>query len=163
MKLVSTKSNRSAIGARVIARYGDKVQAQNLTSQSSYISSNDPRLRFGLGDEMSADIEIRWPNGLQELLKNISANQLVTITEGLGITATTKFDSSKAPRQKLSGLMRRHRCGISDEINTSTIRSQRPGALLPADGVESRRSVMRIHFVQHEHPIRSIWRRFEFA
>jgi hypothetical protein len=98
IKLIGTKSNRSAIGARVVLRYGNKVQAQNLLSQSSYISSNDPRLHFGLGEETSANIEIHWPNGLRESIQNIAANQLVTIKEGSGVTAKTKFDSPKAPQ-----------------------------------------------------------------
>ena len=98
VKLIGTKSNRSAIGARVIVRYGAKVQAQNLMSQSSYISCNDSRLHFGLGAETSAAIEVYWPNGLQESFKNIAANQLVTFKEGSGVIATAKFDSPKAPK-----------------------------------------------------------------
>jgi hypothetical protein len=84
IRLEGVKSNRSAIGARVLVRYGGKVQAQELMSQSSYLSSNDPRLHFGLGSERNADIEIRWPLGGVETLKAVSANQLVTIREGLG-------------------------------------------------------------------------------
>ena len=49
VRLEGTKSNRSAIGARVLVHYGGKVQAQTVTSQCSYISVNDPRLHFGLG------------------------------------------------------------------------------------------------------------------
>ena len=49
IKLIGTKSNRSAIGARVIVRYGKKVQAQEVLSQSSFYSTNDTRLHFGLG------------------------------------------------------------------------------------------------------------------
>jgi enediyne biosynthesis protein E4 len=85
VKLVGSKSNRSAIGARILVRYGKNVQAQTVLSQSSYISSNDPRLHFGLGAEAVADIEIHWPNGLAERLKNIPADQLVTVQEGGGI------------------------------------------------------------------------------
>ncbi len=88
VRLVGTKSNRSAIGARVKVRYGHKVQAQAVVSQSSFYSANDPRLHFGLGSETSADIEINWPNGAQEKLSNIAANQLVTIQEGKGIIPT---------------------------------------------------------------------------
>jgi enediyne biosynthesis protein E4 len=84
LKLVGTKSNRSAIGARVLVRYGQKVQAQEVLSQSSYYSSNDPRLHFGLGAEKSADIEIHWPSGLQEKFKGIAADQMVVIKEGAG-------------------------------------------------------------------------------
>ena len=49
VKLIGVKSNRSAIGARVTARYGSRVQAQEVLSQSSFYSANDLRLHFGLG------------------------------------------------------------------------------------------------------------------
>src|SRR6202165_2914641 len=63
VKLEGVKSNRSAIGARVLIRYGGKVQAQAVLSQSSFYSCNDPRLHFGLGASKTADIEGHWPNG----------------------------------------------------------------------------------------------------
>ena len=85
VKLEGVKSNRSAIGSRVVARYGDRVQAQALVSQSSYYSCNDPRLHFGLGAAKEVELEIYWPNGLHERLANIAANQLVTIREGVGL------------------------------------------------------------------------------
>ncbi len=85
VKLIGTKSNRSAIGARVVVHYGAKKQAQEVLSQSSFYSSNDPRLHFGLGTETRADVEIRWPSGLQEKLRGISADQLLVIKEGAGI------------------------------------------------------------------------------
>ena len=85
VKLEGVKSNRSAIGARVLVHYGGKVQAQAVLSQSSYYSSNDPRLHFGLGGSSSVDIDVYWPNGLHEQHKNIPGNQLVTIREGVGI------------------------------------------------------------------------------
>jgi hypothetical protein len=85
VRLEGTKSNRSAIGARVIVRYGKKIQAQTITSQSSYLSSNDPRLHFGLGKITRADIEIYWPSGAKEVHSSLTANQLVTIREGQGI------------------------------------------------------------------------------
>ena len=85
VKVVGTKSNRSAIGTRVIATYGGKKQAQALMSQSSFYSCNDPRLHFGLGGEKSADLEIHWPNGGVENFKAVPANQLVVIKEGAGI------------------------------------------------------------------------------
>jgi len=79
------KSNRSAIGARVLMRYGNKVQAQAVVSQSSYYSCNDPRLHFGLGGAEVADVEIYWPSGLREQYKKVAANQLVTLREGVGV------------------------------------------------------------------------------
>jgi hypothetical protein len=85
VKLEGVKSNRSAIGARVLVRYGGKVQAQAVLSQSSYYSCNDSRLHFGLGSSGMADVDVYWPNGLREQHKKISVNQLVTIREGVGI------------------------------------------------------------------------------
>jgi hypothetical protein len=85
IRLQGTKSNRSAIGARVLVRYGGKVQAQEVMSQSSYVSANDPRLHFGLGAAESADIEVHWPLGLVEQHKNMAVNRLVTLREGAGI------------------------------------------------------------------------------
>ena len=85
VKLVGVQSNRSAIGARVLVRYGGKVQAQAVLSQSSFYSCNDPRLHFGLGAMGSVDIEVAWPNGLHEKFKGIAANQQVTLREGKGI------------------------------------------------------------------------------
>jgi len=104
VKLVGTKSNRSAIGARVLVRYGKKVQAQAVVSQSSYYSASDPRLHFGLGAETTADIEVYWPNGHLETLKAIHSNQLVTIKEGAGIVPSSGWPAAKSehtiPRSK---------------------------------------------------------------
>jgi hypothetical protein len=96
IRLEGVKSNRSAIGARVLVRYGGKIQAHELMSQSSYLSSNDPRLHFGLGSERSADIEIRWPLGYVETLKEVSANQLVTIREGSGQVKGRPFVATRS-------------------------------------------------------------------
>ncbi|HEV2396487.1 MAG TPA: CRTAC1 family protein [Candidatus Sulfotelmatobacter sp.] len=85
--LEGVKSNRSAIGARVLVHYGNKVQAQARVSQSSYYSASDPRLHFGLGDSKTVDVDIYWPNGLHERHTAIPANQLVTIQEGKGIVS----------------------------------------------------------------------------
>jgi hypothetical protein len=87
-RLEGTKSNRSAIGARVLVRYGGHVQAQEVVSQSSYLSSNDPRLHFGLGAATTADVEVHWPSGLVETHTNLAANQLVTLREGGSIVKT---------------------------------------------------------------------------
>jgi hypothetical protein len=91
VRLEGTKSNRSALGSRVLVHYGGKVQAQCLTSQSSYLSSNDPRLHFGLGKVSTADIEVYWPTGAKETFTGVSADQLVTIREGQGIVKGRPF------------------------------------------------------------------------
>jgi hypothetical protein len=85
VKLVGTKSNRSAIGATVIASYGGKRQAQAVMAQSSYLSVSDRRLHFGLGGADVADVEIRWPNGARETIPKVAADQLITVQEGAGV------------------------------------------------------------------------------
>lgn len=85
LKLVGTKSNRSAIGARVELRYGKKLQVQEMLSQSSFYSTNDSRLHFGLGLEKFASVVIHWPSGHVEDLKEVAANQLIVVKEGAGI------------------------------------------------------------------------------
>jgi hypothetical protein len=91
VRLEGTKSNRSAIGSRVLARYGGKVQAQSLTSQCSYLSCHDPRLHFGLGQATTADLDVRWPTGASETFAKVAADQLVTIREGEGIVKGRPF------------------------------------------------------------------------
>jgi hypothetical protein len=91
VKLHGVKSNRSAIGARVTVRYGDKIQAQEVLSQSSYLSFNDTRLHFGLGPVTKVDLEIRWPLGQVEELSGVAADRLIHITEGQGITQVEHF------------------------------------------------------------------------
>jgi hypothetical protein len=89
--LEGVESNRSAIGATVVAGYGDRRQAQAVLAQSSYLSVNDRRLHFGLGSEHKAEIEIRWPNGKVEMLTNVAADQLVVVREGQGIVRKVNF------------------------------------------------------------------------
>lgn len=86
IKLVGVRSNRSAIGSRVILRSGKLSQMQEVTSQTSYYSHNDFRLHFGLGDKDRVDsIEIRWANGQTETLTDIAVDRFITIKEGGGI------------------------------------------------------------------------------
>jgi hypothetical protein len=85
VKLIGTKSNRSAIGSRVIAHYGGKSQAQAVLGQSSFYSVNDRRLHFGLGTNAEADLEIHWTSGASEKFPKVKANQLVELREGHGI------------------------------------------------------------------------------
>ncbi|HTQ54266.1 MAG TPA: CRTAC1 family protein [Bryobacteraceae bacterium] len=91
VKLTGVKSNRSAIGARVTARYGSHVQAQEVLGQSSYLSCSEHRLHFGLGTAATVDLEIRWPLGQVEKLAGVAADHLVHVTEGQGITRMEKF------------------------------------------------------------------------
>ena len=91
VKLVGVDSNHSAIGATVIASYGDRRQAQAVLSQSSFHSANDSRLHFGLGDAASADLEVQWPTGKSEVYPAVRANALVRIEEGTGIVGREQW------------------------------------------------------------------------
>ena len=91
IRLEGAKSNRSAIGARVLVRYGGKVQVQEVLSGCSFLSSNNPRLHFGLGAAATADIEIHWPLGAIEKYAGVAACQLITIREGQGIVKGRPF------------------------------------------------------------------------
>ncbi len=94
VKLVGVKSNRSAIGARVIVRYGDKLQVQEVLAQTSYLSVNDRRLHFGLGRATTVGIDVRWPSGGLEKISGASVNHLLEITEGSGVTRSQQFNKS---------------------------------------------------------------------
>src|SRR5579864_9239777 len=86
-KLVGTKSNKMAIGAKVMVTAGKLVQTGEVRAGGSYISSNDPRLHFGLAAQDKMDeVSIRWPNGDKESLKDVPADFIYTVVEGKGIT-----------------------------------------------------------------------------
>jgi enediyne biosynthesis protein E4 len=89
--LEGVQSNRSAIGAVVVATYGGKKQVQAVLAQASFLSVNDRRLHFGLGSETSADLEVRWPSGKSDTLSRVDADQLVVVREGVGIVARHSF------------------------------------------------------------------------
>jgi len=92
IKCIGTKSNRSAIGARVRVVTGQHSQINEVMSGSSYMSQNDFRLHFGLGQAEQADlVEVRWPLGLMESFKNVSVNQLLVVQEDHGIIRGKKF------------------------------------------------------------------------
>ncbi len=90
VKLIGAKSNRSAIGARVTCRYGDRRQVQEVLSQSSFYSVNDPRLHFGLGAAETANLEVRWPSGALETYAQVAADRIVVIREGEGIVSEAR-------------------------------------------------------------------------
>jgi hypothetical protein len=82
LRLVGTRSNRSAIGARVAVTAGGRTQIDEVRSGGSYLSQNDLRLHFGLGAATRADsISVRWPSGAKTVVKDVDAGRVVTITE----------------------------------------------------------------------------------
>jgi hypothetical protein len=83
VKLVGVKSNRSAIGARVYCTpQGGHRQMDEVRSGGSYLSQNDLRVHFGLGQAAQAKIEIRWPSGVLDILGAVMPNQVIRVTEG---------------------------------------------------------------------------------
>ena len=82
LKLTGSRSNRSAIGARVAVTAGGRTQTDEVRSGGSYLSQNDLRLHFGLGAAERADsIAVRWPSGAKTVLKDVPADRIVTINE----------------------------------------------------------------------------------
>lgn len=86
---VGTKSNGDGIGAQVTVFFGEHKWMQEVRSGSSYISSSDLRLHFGLGSASTVDrIAVRWPSGLHEVFnfqgKDRNADRFITLVEGTG-------------------------------------------------------------------------------
>lgn len=91
-RLIGTKSNRSAIGARVTVQTTGMMQLDEVRGGGSYLSSNDQRLHFGLGaDSVLKKVTISWPSGLIEELKHVPADAIYTIVEGQGIKNIIKL------------------------------------------------------------------------
>jgi hypothetical protein len=91
-KLIGTKSNRAAIGARVSVTAGGVTQSMQVRSGSSYLSQNDLRLHFGLGaSTVMEKVEVSWPSGAKEVLNNMPADFIYTIEEGSGIKVKSQF------------------------------------------------------------------------
>ncbi len=82
LDLEGTKSNRDAVGARVNLISGGKQQIAQKRSTTGYLSQGDHRLHFGLGKNENIErIEIMWPSGKSQVMENIKANQILTVTE----------------------------------------------------------------------------------
>jgi hypothetical protein len=90
IRLLGSKSNRSAIGARLVLGAGQLRQIREVQSGSGYLGQNDLRAHFGLGDLDRADrVEVHWPSGTTDVLDNLLANHMVTVQEGWGIVDRT--------------------------------------------------------------------------
>ena len=84
LRLVGHKSNRDAIGAAVKIVTAKGAQYGTVTTAGSYLSSSDKRVHFGLGSEIkAAAIEIRWPSGIRQTLKDVQADQILPIDEAV--------------------------------------------------------------------------------
>jgi hypothetical protein len=82
LELEGTRSNRDALGAVVTLRAGGRTQVRQVAAGSGFMSSSSPVLHFGLGDAEHADeIEIRWPSGVRQLLRDVAAGQRLHVVE----------------------------------------------------------------------------------
>ena len=82
LKLVGVKSNRDGLGAQVKLTTALGTQYNQATTAVSYNSSSDKRVHFGLGPANVVDtIMLTWPSGIKQVLKNVKADQILTVTE----------------------------------------------------------------------------------
>jgi hypothetical protein len=81
VKLKGTRSNRSALGAKVTCRGSHRVQVAEVASSVGFASSSDLRLHFGLEEDNEVSLEIRWPAGILQKLAKVTAGQRLTIEE----------------------------------------------------------------------------------
>jgi hypothetical protein len=90
--LIGTRSNRAAIGARVIVKAKNSTQLAEVRAGGSYMSQNDLRLHFGLGsvDRLDA-VEVRWPSGAVDRIRNLPADFIYTLVESQGIRSRTRL------------------------------------------------------------------------
>jgi hypothetical protein len=85
LRLVGSRSNRSAIGARVRVTAGGATQVHEVRGGGSYLSQNDLRIHVGLGRAPRVErVEVRWPNGLEERWDGLAVDRLHSLTEGGG-------------------------------------------------------------------------------
>jgi hypothetical protein len=96
-ELAGTKSNRLAIGARLKLVAAGITQTEEIHSGGSYLSQNDLRVHFGLNQATKIDsLEIRWPSGKVETLKDLEADKFYSALEGQGVVAREKIQPTTA-------------------------------------------------------------------
>jgi hypothetical protein len=95
LELSANEGSPLAIGARVTVTTGRVIQTEEIRSGASYLSQNDLRLHFGLGAATKVDlIEIRWPSGKTESIKDVSADKFYAVSQGKGIVPFAKIRPS---------------------------------------------------------------------
>jgi hypothetical protein len=102
-KTVGTKSNRGGLHTRFTLRAaaGAAPQVATVRAGSSYLSHSDRRVYFGLGNrDRIGRVEIRWPSGTRDVLKDVPAGAIYTVTEGRGITGKQAAGPKPAARQQ---------------------------------------------------------------
>lgn len=101
IELAGTKSNRLAIGTRLTLKAGGVTQTAQVYSGSSYLSQSDMRVHFGLGSATRVEeLEIHWPSGKTEIIKDLSVDAFYAVLEGEGVVAPEKVRPTATPRKK---------------------------------------------------------------
>ena len=84
------KSPRDAVGATVYLTAGGVRQRGDVLSSGSFLSANDPRVHFGLGEAAKVDsVEVHWPSGAKEIVKLPGVDKIFTLVEGKGVTGVS--------------------------------------------------------------------------
>src|SRR5450755_1271294 len=98
-ELAGTKSNRLALNARIKIVAGGMTQSDEIHSGGSYLSQSDLRVHFGLASANNVDsVEIRWPSGATETLKDLPADSFYSVLEGKGVVPPEQIRPSKPIR-----------------------------------------------------------------
>ena len=92
VRLIGMQSNRDGIGARLRLTADARTQLREVKAGSSYLGQNDVRQHFGLGSATRIErLEVRWPSGRLDVVRDIPADQIFTIKEGTGVVANQQF------------------------------------------------------------------------
>ncbi len=95
LELSGTKSNRLAIGARIKLSASGMRQTEQIRSGGSYLSQSDLRAHFGLGTATKIDgVEIRWPSGTTDVMKNLESDKFYSVLEGKGVVPSEQMRPS---------------------------------------------------------------------
>jgi hypothetical protein len=92
VRLIGTQSNRDGIGARVRLTAAGRTQMREVKAGSSYLGQNDLRLHFGVGTAARVEqLEVRWPSGRVDTVRDIPADRMIEIREGGGVISSRAF------------------------------------------------------------------------
>jgi hypothetical protein len=100
-KLIGSKSNKAAIGARITVTAGGLTQLDEVRGGGSYLSQNDLRVHFGLANnQVMATVEVSWPSGAKQTLHDLPADFIYTVAEGSGIQGKQPLAATVCPKKE---------------------------------------------------------------
>ena len=128
LKLSGTRANRSAIGAKVKLTAGGRTQTDEVRSGGSYLSQNDLRLHFGLGNAAKIDeVRVTWPGGTEQIERNIGVDRVVSITEaGKFQRALASIDTEQTEvGLRAAALLRLIKPSLGSQVLNDTLAAER--------------------------------------